>query len=149
MTVSSPAIQMVVDGVPAVLPQLRVLLRGGRVGWYQRTQVDCYTAAVATALRVPYDELPLFRNDTELDMWAVDHGYRMERHHEPPVDRACWLGVSPRFETHGGARHMLVMSHARVLFDPAMGWVFEGGQRAEPTRQLEYGITLEPMEGTC
>ena len=48
MTVFSPGIRLEVDGVPAVLPRLRVLLPDGGIGWHQRIRTDCLRAAVAT-----------------------------------------------------------------------------------------------------
>jgi hypothetical protein len=51
MTVFSPGIRLEVDGVPAVLPRLRVGLPDGGIGWYQRTSTDCLRAAVATATK--------------------------------------------------------------------------------------------------
>lgn len=134
---------LIVDGRRAVLDSPGVLLPDGDVGWYQRSQTDCLRAAVATATQVPYELLPDFQTEAELLTWASANGWRMDRHERPPIEARRWIGMSPSYATHGGARHTLVMARERLYFDPASGWRFEGGLSAEETRSLEYGLTLE------
>jgi len=134
---------LIIDGRRAVLDSPGVLLPDGDVGWYQRSQTDCLRAAVATATQVPYEVLPDFQTDAELLAWATDQGWRLDRHEQPPTSARRWIGMSPGYATHGGARHTLVMARERLYFDPGSGWVFDGGLRGEPARALEYGLTLE------
>ena len=37
----------------------------------------------------------------------------------------------------------------RLYHDPASGWVFPGGVRADPPRGLQYAMTLEPKDTEC
>jgi hypothetical protein len=39
------------------------------------------------------------------------------------------------------------MERDHVYHDPSSGWIFEGGLRAAPTRELDHAITIEQMEG--
>lgn len=111
-------IELEVDGIPATLPELSVVLPDGRTGYYQRSRVDCLRAAVATATGIPYDEVGPVSTLRELQAWAEDRGYRVQLHLEPPHSER-WIGCSPRYE--GGLRHTLVMACDRVYHDPAAG----------------------------
>lgn len=139
--------ELLVDGQRAVLRELTTRLPDGDTGYYQRSTTDCLRAAVATTLQLAYSCLPDFRDEVELDHWALDNGLRLW-HVGPHVltdtewGARRWIGMSEPYE--GGVRHTLVMAFGAVYFDPASGWEFEGGLRASPVERLEYGLVLEP-----
>jgi len=133
-----------IGGQRADLAALSVGLSDGDTGWFQRSQTDCLRAAVATALNIPYASIPGFRDEVELDVWALASGYRLQRVEQPPVHKRRWIGMSPRYAAYGNARHTLVMAYGALYFDPASGWVFEGGLPPDPTREIEYGLVREP-----
>jgi hypothetical protein len=133
-----------IDGVPAELPHLRVRLRDGRIGWYQRSQFDCLRAAVATATQIPYDEIDLGEQTLrELYRWAEARGLRVEMHlTDPPIDRPVWIGFTP-VDPDWGMRHTAVGAYERVIFAPGSGFVFAGGVRSTPPREFEFALTME------
>ena len=97
-------------------------------------------AAVATLLEIPYDEIGDDLASTDrLHQWAADRGLRVHVHDELPD--GPWIGVSPAGDD--GLRHTVVGDGQRIVFDPASGWIFPGGLRADPIRELDYAITLE------
>lgn len=141
--------ELIVDSQRAVLPALTARLPDGDIGYYQRSQTDCLRAAVATATQTPYADVPDFRDEVELDQWALDGGRRLRRFEREWITKWLaeprWIAMSPRYPTHANARHTLVMAYNEVYFDPASGWVFyDAGLPAEPTREIEYGLVLEP-----
>lgn len=133
---------LVIDGVPAHLPWLRTLLVDGRIGWYQRSRLDCMRAAVATYMQIRYDEIGDDLTTTDrLHQWAADRGLSVLVHTELPD--GPWIGVS--LAGDDGLRHTVVGEGRRVVFDPAAGWVFPGGRRADHVHEFDYALTLEPV----
>lgn len=136
---------VIVDGVPATLPWLRTLRSDGSIGWYQRSRYDCMRAAVATYMQIRYDDIgDDLTNTDRLYQWAAACGLRVRIHDELPD--GPWIGVSPAGDD--GLRHTVVGNGSRVVFDPASGWVFPGGLRADPLCELAYVLTLE-AEAPC
>ena len=137
-------IEAVIGGVQATLAEVSVPLPNGEVGYYQRSQFDCLKAAVATAVQVPYDDLPEIPNLGALHAWADAEGFTVNLHFPPDVpDRERrWIGVSPLLPAYG-ARHTVVGSYRDAYFDPSSGWRFERGWCAAPTPDLEFAISLE------
>ena len=131
---------VIVDGVPATLPWLRTLRADGSIGWYQRTRTDCMRAAVATLLEIGYDDIGDDLASTDrLHQWAADRGLRVRFHTEELPDEP-WIGVTPAGDDD--LRHTVVGYGQRIVFDPASGWMFPGGLRADPVRELAYVLTF-------
>ena len=130
------------DGQRAVLRALTARLADGDVGYFQRTQMGCLRAAVATVLQLPYRKVPELPDVAATARWGRQMGLAVDLHNHPASWKRRWVALSPPYE--GGARHTLVMAYDRLYFDPASGWEFEGGRHAPPVAQLEYGLTLEP-----
>jgi hypothetical protein len=141
---ASYAIETTIDGVPAVLPELSTTLLDGAIGWYQRTQLDCLRAAVATATQVSYDDCGEIPHLGALEKWAEARGYRYDWHpgEFPPTDRPRWIGFTA--VVHRSARHTIVGAFTERYFDPASGWLFPGGLKAPAVTELDYAITLTP-----
>ena len=116
---------LTVDGVPAALPWLRVLLPDKTIGWFQRTQFDCLTASLATACKIPYEDVGDVRWHGDLEAWAEARGLSVEIHDDGPPAAARWIGFTPVRRL--GWRHTVVGSYDRVIHDPAAGW---GSSRA-------------------
>ena len=129
----------IIDGQAGELPFLRIVLRDGTVGWYQRENLDCLRTAAATAAEISYEDVPQMILRSEFEAWAATRGLTVCEHRRPPEGR--WIGVSPLVE--GSLRHVVVGIGEHVIHDPAQGWIFSGDRRAEPVTELEYAISLE------
>jgi hypothetical protein len=135
------------NGNRAVLPRLTCSLPGGRVGHFQRSFEDCGRAAVATALQLPYEDVPeSAQTPAGLLPWALERGLMVDFHErELPVDAETWIAVTaPLIENDPSSRHVLVMERGEILFDPGSGFVFPEGWRRDPLPGIEYGVTFEP-----
>lgn len=138
------------------LPEETTVLEDGAVGYYQRNMNDCLRAAIATAVQIPYEDVP----DTEptgaggqgewlqvysrLWEWAAGQGIRLEFHTFPPICEAPWVGVTPRGDD--GYRHTIVIANGQLYFDPASGFETPDGTQIATTREVEYGITFTRKE---
>jgi hypothetical protein len=130
---------------------------------------DCMSAAIATVLQHPIEQVPDFRLDERVKAgetagdinrasweriarWAAGLGLTLAIHEkgDVPLDRARWIGVCPDPE---GLRtlgdHCLVMSFDRLVFDPSVSVKCPAGteHRWWDPSQIDYGISFEPTEG--
>ena len=142
------------DG-PKVLPALSCELSEGRVGWYQRHDLDCLRAAVATAAGFTYDEVPEMRGSTDLERWATEVGLRVRHHHPPPPGHpnlpgceppaGIWVADSGSLPGAGGYSHCCVMRGLEIVFNPD-GWIFWNGSGSIRTTCFTSGWSFYPKE---
>lgn len=158
---AEPALRAVIGGYDAHLPSLSVALPDGRTGWAQRNNGPvggCFQAALATYLQIPLDEIE-FTNIDELASWALKRELMVVQRTEPPADGSLWVGVTPpllegdaaeacRAETGCDPRHCFVGVEDRLYFDPQSGWVLPAGVELQPTTEVEYMFTVEPVNPT-
>jgi hypothetical protein len=138
-----PPIHAVVDGIEAVLPVLSVELAPGWPGWYQRSQDDCLQAAVATALRIDYEDAAGVSSMAELHDWCVTRGI-VDSFHVNGSDSLTPPAVlfTPR-TPECPVRHTLAVLPGGRVFDPASGWRFgPEGLPPDPVRHVEYAVAF-------
>lgn len=111
-------------------------LADGTLGWAVRDNRadDCFTAAVATCLQVPIEEIPDPAIDSRLaagetieeidtaardqfERWLASRDLEMVLHRNVPARRLRWIGVVPLRGAFND--HCLVMSRDALLFDPS------------------------------
>jgi hypothetical protein len=151
---AEPALRAIIDGHEAELPQLSVEGPGGVRCWFQRSQVDCFRPAAATALGVDYDELEGVRSLGDLIDWAAARGSRVNFHLEPPDDGRLWIGVTPPLLDGEAAEpflaagvepnHTFVGWHGKVFHDPASGWRLPPGIETIPPTEAALILTVDP-----
>jgi hypothetical protein len=138
--------------VRSVQPQHLV---DGTLGWgaRQHRSDDCFAAALATCLQIPIEEVPDPRIDErlaagdsvedidddardELERWLTGRNLRMVLHRVVPAARRRWIGIVPLRGAF--TDHCVVMSDARLLFDPARPRLF----KAEDVR---FGLSFQAL----
>jgi hypothetical protein len=117
---------------------------------------DCLQAAIATAVQIPYEQVPVtaptgaggqgewLRVYSRLWEWSAALGFAMAFHTDPPFSETPWVGVTPRGED--GYRHTIVIANGILYFDPASGFETPDGTEIATTREIEYAITFHPRE---
>lgn len=138
---------------PAPWPASRTecVLQNDRIGHFQRFADDCLRAAVATALQVSYEDVPL--NEAapstlggELDRcvrlaeWAWSRGYRVRFHDEPP--KGCRTFVAEGRLEGGGMRHAVAMVDG-VGHDPATGFDLPPGKEMKKLTTATHVLVFE------
>jgi hypothetical protein len=142
---------------------LTIQLKNGRIAYYQRREDDCQRAAVATLAQAHISEVP----DPEIDRrlaagedpariardanaalqaWAAQYGLRIVQHADPPVDREAWIGIVPALDGGRFGSHTVVMSHDRLVFDPAANWPVPPGCKVASPSPIVAGVTLDRVE---
>ena len=147
------------DGLAAV-PELTCELPGGRTGYYRRRTDDCWHATMATALQVPYEEVPPFWLDTGLDSddadqdpeirraifdWVRQRGFSFDRYPAPATHAPHWIGMC---DADDGGRHIVVCAYDRIVFDPNDGlvWPDNPGMMSTPMHdRVQHGWVLTPL----
>ncbi len=137
----------------ATLPHLTTQLPDGRIGYFQRCELDCLRAAVATLTQTPYDDLEALehpgppigdvsgeRLTGAFHEWAFERGERVRFHRETPSGFAIGIAPTPVPRMN----HTVVIRDGRLYFNPASGWKVPGGGVNSPVNRLNYVITLEP-----
>jgi hypothetical protein len=112
-----------------------VRLRDGSVGWYQRRPDDCWSAAVASCLRLPLDAVPDLRLDQRLEQgmgaadvdrvaqgavkkWLAARALTIVTYDRVPVDPPRrWVGIIPLGDWW--VSHCVLMRYGEILFDPS------------------------------
>lgn len=82
---------------------------------------NCLSAAVASLLDLPLDEVPHFLEmdgpwDVEVERFARSHGYRLAE--RPPDDAAPDFGLAYGHTRRGPALHAVVVHGGEVVWDP-------------------------------
>jgi hypothetical protein len=146
------------------------LLEDGTLGYPMRVPRtdDCFAAAIATTLQVPIEEVPDPRIDerlaageapeeidrrvwANLTSWLASRDLRIIPHRKVPAARRRWIGVVP---ISGNFRsHCLVMSHERLLFDPANNPSYiprpDGRKvRTYQPDQITFGLSFRSLHKT-
>lgn len=133
-------------------------LRDGTIGYYVRVprKDDCWTAAVATCLQVPIEDVPDAHIDASLAAgetpdeircdywtrfrdWLAAERLRMSASQNVPLARRRWIGVVPQAGEFND--HSLVMEHGRILFDPV---ICSGRQWTAAEVQLGFSFNKIP-----
>jgi hypothetical protein len=144
-------IRMVVDGWEVFLPELSTQLDDGRTGWYQRsndTEVGCFRAVLATALRVDWEEAPATIDIPEAVDWAARRGFLATYwvpYLEWPPNAETWIGFDAPGED--GFCHTVVGSYDRLIHDPTDGW--QPRSSVLPCGPLVYAISFERVVPEC
>lgn len=143
-------------GAVAKVPTFTCELPDGRTGYYQRRLDDCLRASLATALQVPYEDVPDWpaKPGTTADEladweavwdWAASLGYRLRFHNRPPEGCDTYLALDTPQDRF---RHVVAVM-AGHFFDPGSGIELPGWLKREPMRPINYVITLTRKAPRC